>query len=355
MTFLYWSAVPVLGLGLLVYSYNRKKRYLDTPVPLTVTAWQHYGDRYTCVTLARADGGTLPDWTPGSHIVVNVAGAKGTHRRAYSLMDGDRHTVEIAIARQPHGKVSGHILDNLHQGQVMYAQPPRGRFFRLETSRHDRVCFIGGGVGIAPLIAMAKAALAQGRVVTLLHAARYARELVKYDALAQLATQHQHFTYIPVVSRDMQPDVTCMAGRIDVALLVRYGVQQFEGDVYICGSSAFVDAQVANVKQLGCSGTVFQESFTGNASPLPHEIRVGDKRFAQGYAPTLLAACEENGINQFAECRTGHCLNCRVKVSSGQVTWLVKPGQGMALPPDTILTCACVPASDIVLDMTGKA
>ncbi len=350
MTFFLLASMPLLAFGLLVASYRRKKRFLETPLPLKVVAWRHYGDRFTAITLEDAAGRTLPAWTPGSHIVIEVAGAQGKHRRAYSLMGGEGGRYRIVVARQPGGKVSGHLHDHLEIGQAVYALPPRGRFFKLERSPHDHVCLIGGGVGIAPLIPMARQALQLGREVRLIHAVRTSSELVEWAELQALSEREPGFTYIGVVSREAVVGPGLLHGRLDAALLARCGIAAYAGDVYVCGGDGFVQDVLAHVRHNGCSGTLFHESFTGNAEDLPHRIAVDGKAFVQGHAPTLLAACEANGVQQFAECRTGHCLNCRATLKHGKVKWLVQNAR-VALPPDTVLTCACVPDSDIELEL----
>ncbi|MBN9336040.1 2Fe-2S iron-sulfur cluster-binding protein [Devosia sp.] len=348
-----WLVGIVLAFGLLVVSYKRKKRYLETPLRLQVRSWQRYGDAYIGLALEGQRGEQLPTWSAGSHIVLEIPGANGLSRRAYSLIGGGDRCYEIVMARKFRGKVSEPVLSDLQVGQPILALPPRGRFFKLAKNPAKMICLIGGGVGLAPLVPMVKEALAKGSSVQLIHAARYEAELIKSGELESLAQLNSRFIYTPILSQEPDPLPGRLRGRLTADILRTRGVQQFDGDVYLCGSTDFVRDITRMVRGNGCRGTIHAEAFAGNSDNLPFTIEAGGKKFRQGHAPTLLAALEENGILPFAECRTGQCLNCRVKVRSGRVTPLVAMERG-PLPDGAVLACACVAASDITLDVPAK-
>lgn len=354
MTLLIVATIVPLALGILGFSFQRKKRFLETPIPLRIRDWRHHGERFTTIVLESADGRALPSWTPGSHIVIDVDAPRGKHRRAYSLLAGGDNFYEIAVAHQAHGKVSGQVLSHLQVGYVLHVQPPRGRFFRLRKSRHKQVTLIGGGIGIAPLISMAKEAWDRGYRVHLIHATRHANECIAQEYLPALTDADSRFRYTRVISRDAGA-AHVIHGRLAPALLETLGLGEYSGDVYLCGSTAFVEDLGAQMRHLGCTGEIHQESFSGNHRDLPHDIRINGQRFKQGHAPTLLAACEENGVLPFAECRTGHCQNCRATLKSGRVEAVVSTKSGPPLPPGQILTCACIPVSDVEIEMNASA
>lgn len=344
------SSGLILGMVYFGYAYKRKKNFLETPIPLSVREVRHYGERYVSLTLQRPDRSRLPTWTPGSHLVVNMDALVGKYRRAYSIIDGDTTSWEIVVATQPGGRVSNN-LSTLEVGQLIYAQPPRGRFFKLQTSTERKICLIGAGAGIAPLVPMGRQALAQGYQVTLIHSARYASELIKAEELRALADRNSNFRYIAVVTGETCKMPQIHEGRINQSALQGWGLAHFTGEIYLCGSSVFVDEQATHLRQLGCQGKVFKEAFTGYGGNSSTQIQVGGRRFAQGHSATLLAACEENGVLPFAECRTGHCLNCRATLRSGEVSYLSPPQNQGTLRANEVLPCICVPTSDVVLDI----
>lgn len=338
----------LLGLVYFGYAYRRKKSFLESPLPLTVREVCHYGERHVSLTLQRPDRSQLPPWTPGSHLVVNMEAPSGKYRRAYSIVDGDKDFWEIIIAAQPGGIVSNR-LHELAVGALIHVQPPRGRFFKLQRSKTRQVCLIGAGAGVSPLIPMARQALHQGYHVSLIHSVRYERELIKADELHTLADLNPNFRYTPVVTGKICETLQASEGRINPSALQRWGLGHFTGEIYLCGSSDFVEQQASNLRQIGCQGKIIKEAFTGSRGKILAKIQVGSRHFAQGHSATLLAACEENGVLPFAECRTGHCLNCRATLQSGEVSYLSSSENRPRLRENEILPCICIPKSDIVL------
>jgi ferredoxin-NADP reductase len=103
------------------------------------------------LTLARPNGGRLPDWTPGSHIdLILPTGAV----RQFSLC-GDRwdpYTYEVAVLREPDGRGgSQYVHDELAVGDVIGFGGPRNNFPLVPSERY---LFIAGGIGITPLLPM---------------------------------------------------------------------------------------------------------------------------------------------------------------------------------------------------------
>ncbi len=68
-------------------------------ITLAVTHRRRLADNIIQLTLAASDGGRVPDWTPGSHIVLDLPAGP----RCYSLC-GDRwdaYTYSLAVQRDP--------------------------------------------------------------------------------------------------------------------------------------------------------------------------------------------------------------------------------------------------------------
>ncbi len=87
------------------------------------------------------------------------------HHRQYSVIETTKDGYWIAVKRE------GLVSNWLHEQRVGMEVPisaPAGAFVLQEMDRP--LTLIAGGIGITPLLPMAKAALEQGRPVTLLHA-----------------------------------------------------------------------------------------------------------------------------------------------------------------------------------------
>lgn len=82
---------------------------------------------------------------------------------------------EFAILYRKVGR-STTWLSGLHPGDTLEVFGPLGRGFSLRPDARN-LLMVAGGVGISGLVALADAAVAQGRSVTVLHGARTAAEL----------------------------------------------------------------------------------------------------------------------------------------------------------------------------------
>src|SRR5690242_3898534 len=130
-----------------------------TTVTLAVTGKELVAEGVATLTLARPDGGRLPDWTPGAH--VDLVLPNGTTRQ-YSLC-GDRwdaHRYRVGVLREPAGRGgSAYVHDHLAVGDAVGLGGPRNNFPLVPAERY---LFVGGGIGITPLLPMIRQATLLG-------------------------------------------------------------------------------------------------------------------------------------------------------------------------------------------------
>jgi ferredoxin-NADP reductase len=186
-----------------------------------------------------------PFW-PGQHFVLRLTAPDGyTAQRAYSAASppGDLPQVAFAVDRLADGEVSGFLHDVAAIGDRIAVRGPIGGHF---VWRGDRpATLIGGGSGLAPLVCMLRHARRIGRadLLRLVAVVRSPDQLPFADALWQ------------------RPDVTVLFSRVappgwhrPPGRLSRRDLEGplvSDGDVYLCGSSGFVDAAAAAVLAAG--------------------------------------------------------------------------------------------------------
>jgi ferredoxin-NADP reductase len=110
-------------------------------------------DRVVLVRLGAPDGSALPGWSPGGHIDLVLPNGLV---RPYSLCgrQDDRREWRILVRREDESRGgSAYVHDRLRPGDLLGYRGPRA-WFRLGAAR--RYLFLAGGVGIAPLIPMAR-------------------------------------------------------------------------------------------------------------------------------------------------------------------------------------------------------
>lgn len=147
------------------------------------------------------------EWTPGQYL--NLRTPDGT-TRSYSiasLVDQD-YFLEIHVKRQSDGRVSNWIHDELQPGQSIDIQAPLGSCIYRPDDREKPLLLLGTGTGLAPLIGIARDALAQNhqQSITLYHGTYLAKDLYLHDQLTQLAAQHPNFQYLPCVLNEQTND-----------------------------------------------------------------------------------------------------------------------------------------------------
>src|SRR5690606_22399788 len=124
---------------------------------------------------------------PGAHI--DLALPNGLTRQ-YSLLNAegaaqqDSYQVAVGLDARSRGG-SSWIHDRLRTGQALRVRAPR-TLFAMDPA-HRRVLLVAGGIGVTPILAMARHCAAQGLDWELLACARSASRLAYLDELKALA------------------------------------------------------------------------------------------------------------------------------------------------------------------------
>jgi ferredoxin-NADP reductase len=133
--------------------------------------------------LAAADGGPLPRWRPGSHLRLDLPSGRTRH---YSLCGdpADLSAFTIAVRRVDGGDGgSVEIHERIAPGTVLRAFGPRNGF---PFAADPVVLFIAGGIGITPILPMAREAAARGLDWRLVYAGRSLASMPLKDQVAAL-------------------------------------------------------------------------------------------------------------------------------------------------------------------------
>jgi ferredoxin-NADP reductase/predicted pyridoxine 5'-phosphate oxidase superfamily flavin-nucleotide-binding protein len=236
---------------------------------LRVVEKRRESDDVTSFSLESRDGGPLPGFSAGQHLPLEVelSGHEAAASRTYSLSNapGDGR-YRITVKREPQGRVSRHLHDNVETGGILDARTPAGEFVLHETG--DRpVVLVSAGVGLTPLVSMLHALVAEPRRrrVWFVHGARDGRHHPLADEVRRLADSAPHVTLHVAYSRPQPDDVSKRRfdtrGRIDGALLQSL-VPDLAGDYYLCGPAAFMAAVQDDLEQRGVTPErIHSESF----------------------------------------------------------------------------------------------
>lgn len=213
---------------------------------VTVAAARRLTPAIRELLLQSPDGSPLPSYGPGAHIQIDVPLEAGTPAsRAYSLIGGTAseddpaNTYRIAVERRADGAGGSRLLcDQVTVGARLGISAPRNDF-ALETHPASRL-LIAGGIGIAPIYAMARRLRRQGLAFALVYIARDVDEMAYRDEIAALAAGHAIFHA-----------EASAAAPLDVKALVKK--LAYPSEVYVCGSYALNQAVVAAAGAAGLS------------------------------------------------------------------------------------------------------
>lgn len=259
------------------------------------------------------DGSPLPAFTPGAHIKVKTPSGQ---TRQYSLCNAPDETDRyiIAVKREPQGRGgSMSMVDQLKVGDSVEVGEVENLFELDERARS--FILVAGGIGITPLLAMARSLLAEGeRKFKLYYLTRdagstaFLDDILTSDLKPHVVIHHDNGD--PSNSYDLWP------------ALEKPGTLTGQ-HVYCCGPRGLMDA-VKDMTGHWPSSTVHFESFGGDT-----KVHADDQEFSVRLAKSgltlqipvgrsILEVAREHGINAASSCESGTCGTCKTALLEGQ-------------------------------------
>ena len=202
----------------------------EVRVPATITALEALSDTVLRVRLATA---RRLDYRAGQFVTLYRADGLA---RSYSIASlPSEATVELHVRLLPNGRMSQWFATAATVGTTVDLQGPSGDCFYLDGDADQPLLLAGTGTGLAPLLGIARDALARGHrgPLHLFHGALTAAGFYLQQTLADLSAAHRNFSYtLTPFAED---------GPIDQAVLRRY--PSLSGwRVFLCGDPQIVQA-----------------------------------------------------------------------------------------------------------------
>ena len=228
---------------------------------------QAESEEITSFHLQPSDGGALLDFAPGQYIGLRLLLDGEELRRNYSLSAAaNGREYRISVKREPGGRVSNHLHDQVHAGDELELFAPAGDF----TLGHSRkpLVLISAGVGITPLLTMLEAALPGGRPIRFIHCARHAGVQAFAAHIDALAAAHPQLQRFYCLEEARAGDGADAHGRLSRELLQRWLPAERDLDVYFLGPKPFMAALKRNLRELGVPEAQTRYEFFGPAAAL---------------------------------------------------------------------------------------
>ncbi|MER5866395.1 PDR/VanB family oxidoreductase [Kitasatospora sp. NPDC002040] len=269
------------------------------PLQLVVTVHRPVAEGVVELRLADPGGDPLPAWQPGARIELTLPSGLVRH---YSLCGdpADRGTYRIAVRHLPDGGGgSAEIHDRLHPGVRLSARRPRNGFaFCAEPA----VLLLAGGIGITPLLPMARQAQHLGLDWRLVHVGRSAESMPFTEELRALDPDRVEFL------TELTPAAELLARAPRGAA------------VYCCGPAPML-AAVQRAFDPAATRALHFERF--GAAPIldgqPFTVQLGSE------GAKLEVPADRSALDVLREarpglpysCHQGFCGTCKVRLTAG--------------------------------------
>ncbi|MDB5991491.1 MAG: oxidoreductase [Herbaspirillum sp.] len=260
--------------------------------------------------LARTDGASLPPFSAGSHIDVQV---KGDIVRQYSLCNhpGETHRYLIAVLRDPAsrgGSIAMH--DQVQIGDVISISEPKNHF-PLAPAKH--ALLLAGGIGVTPILCMAERLAQIGADFEMHYAARSPERMAfrkRIESGAFAGRVHFHFD-------DGDPQQ-----KLDVKKVLADAPA--DAALYVCGPSGFIDYVIGAAQAAGKPAETIHKEYFGavlqtTADDGQFQIKLASSGavYSVPADKTVLEVLVENGVDVPYSCEQGVCGTCLTRVLEG--------------------------------------
>lgn len=256
-------------------------------------------------TLAPADGGTLPSFEPGAHITVQTP--NGAMRRYSLINDGEEPTeYVIAVKREAQSRGgSASMHDEAVEGTVLEVEPPENEFALVNASRY---LLIAGGIGITPILSMARHLSIEGKPFRVIYCTRTPEEAAYLDEIAALPGS--------IVHHD-EGDIDNFYDFWD------HFEEPRNEHVYCCGPAPLME-EIKAISGHWPEGRVHFEDFNAvsvvREDDVPFKVTLADSgRTVEIPADrSILEALRDAGEKTVSSCESGTCGTCKCRLVEGE-------------------------------------
>lgn len=298
----------------------------------------------------------------GQHVAIEIDIHGRNTVRTFTIASTPAHlaktgTVALTIKRNPEGRVTPYLFDELRVGTRVGISAATGKF--LLPEQHDQtLLYLAAGSGITPVMSHLRKLVEDHFPipVTLIYYASHKQDHIFLQELQTIAKACARFKLFLVNTREENSRAT-LQGRIEASHIQTALADRKPTQVYICGPQGF-DESARNALEtcIAPNTSIVSEHFGGlvakHGDSSVHQVRLrNSERILDASAQTtLLDTAEQNGLRPQAGCRMGICHTCKCKKTEGRVRNLVT-GEVSDAGEEMIQLCITTPETDITLEL----
>ncbi|MEJ2045249.1 MAG: hybrid-cluster NAD(P)-dependent oxidoreductase [Reinekea sp.] len=363
----------------------------DSFLPINTQTWVNGRHKVRCVRVIEethdvrsfcfmAEQPLIFFFKPGQFVSLELEIDGEPIMRSYSMSSSPSvpYSFSITVKRVPNGKVSNWLHDNMVEGTDIFVHGPVG-FFNCIDYPANKVLFLSGGVGITPIISMARWHFDTNADVDMVfvHSARTPSDIIFKRELEHMCSRVPNFALhiiCETYSRGQSWDG--YRGYLDEQKLNMIAPDFMDREVFCCGPKPYMDAIKQVLKAVGYDMSRYhEESFGEDLTPAVQEaikeaeadaeelsgIEVKNefevvfsktgKSIAVPAEETVHTAAAKLGIHIPKACGMGICGTCKVMKTDGEV--IMEHNGGITdddVEEGYILSCCSVPKGTVVID-----
>lgn len=294
--------------------------------------------------LVACHGGGIPfSYLPGQFLTLTLPVGEKPIRRSYTISSAPTqgYYCEITVKREEQGAGSRYLHDQLAVGDTLDVKAPSGKFF-FSGKEAESIVLIGGGVGITPMMSIARALtdMAWTGEIYLVVACQDPAHFIFETEIKQLEARYSNLHLFVAMSRIEDDIGSYRSGRLSKELLAEWIPGVAEKWIQLCGAPAMMNATGQMLVELGVpKEQIHTENFGSTQKPkakVAEGQAAAEREKEDGHGivlsfaksevstellpdETVLEASERSGVDIDYSCRVGSCGECKVKLLSGTV------------------------------------
>ncbi len=225
--------------------------------PVTTQTWANGRHIVRCVKVIQetwdvrtfcfmADQPILFFFKPGQFVTLELEIDGQPIMRSYTISSSPSvpYSFSVTIKRVPGGKVSNWLHDTLHEGQELAVHGPVGLFNAIDFPS-PKVLYLSGGVGITPVMSMARWFYDTNANVdmTFIHSARSPKDIIYHRELEHMASRIDNFSlHLICEKHGLGEPWAGYRGYLNHKMLELMAPDFLEREVFCCGPTPYMTA-----------------------------------------------------------------------------------------------------------------
>ncbi|ROT99963.1 hybrid-cluster NAD(P)-dependent oxidoreductase [Marinobacter sp. R17] len=317
---------------------------------------------------------------PGQFVTLELEIDGEQVMRSYTISSSPSvpYSFSITVKRVPGGYVSNWLHDNLKENDELAVHGPVGNFNCIDHPA-EKVLLLSGGVGITPMMSMARWLFDTNADVdiTFIHSARTPRDIIFGRELEHMCSRVPNFNLSIICERtEIGQAWNGYRGFLDEPKLKLATPDYMNRRIFCCGPTPYMRAIKKLLIDNGFDMDYYHEESFGatpeeatqdaleqaelavkqaeevkDADTFTVDFRASGRSIQVLPGETVHAAASRLGLNIPKACGVGICGTCKVLKTSGEVD--IQHNGGITeedLSEGYILSCCSTPISDLSID-----